>query len=590
MAKTPQGDWQDVTVESFEGGLNVAIRPELINNNDLLIASNVVLRQRRVQVDTGYNTFADTFRGTPQTDYQYYKKAGSSELILITTESIYKYNITGDAWQYIAAQTPTTVTTQANATDVTIEVADITGFTDNDYIGITLDDGTQHRTQVNGTPAAGIITFDDPIPTGRHSAFGALVILAVQLSGDLDYQISIVPIPSNDWIAFTNGIDLPLYYDGTICTTIPNLPAGFNSCRALAVYNASLFLLSTVEGGLHYPQRIRFSDIGNPSEWATGLSGYDDLYDGADFIVGSEVMGPYMIVYRERSIIKGQFVNTAGKTYEWVITVDGEGVSSTQSVVNLNAVHLIFANAGIYSYTGGYDIESIGDKIFYKVFSQSGDLNTAYRHRVFSVYIEELDEAWFFYPAGSSEYCNKLLRYNVGDDNWTVREFADNLISYGFYQSISAKRWVDLQGNWLAQSWRWDSRTVSSESPTTHLMSVTQNIVLEYDYAATSDDGTTIVATIETKDFFSTDWSMRFDMLQLYCKGIDILVEYSVDSGGNYITLGTITSTTLSIHTLTKQFVCDKIRFRMTCSNTGYEQGWLKFSYKEESPTMWRTS
>lgn len=586
--RTPSDRWKSETIQAFTGGLNTSQRPEIMSSEDLQVCHNVSLMQGRVKSDTGYHRFANQVRGIPQTDYQYYRRTGTSELILVTTATLYRLNSASDEWDYVPAITPPTSvgTTAAGAT--TIEVTDDTGFADNDYIGIPLDNGFQHRTRVNGTPVANVITFDDAIPAGRTVPAGSAIVLAVELAGDLDFLVSIVPVPSHDWVAFTNGIDAPKYFDGAICADIPGLPAGVTSCSVLAVYNATLFMMNTVEGGLNFPQRIRRAEIGDPTTWTGGTTGYDDLYNGSDFIVAAEPMGNYLIVYRERSIIKGQYVNTAGRYYDWAFAVDGEGASSAQSVVNLNAEHLIFANAGIYSYTGGFDVSSVGDKVFYSIFSSSGDLNTQYRTRIFSFYVEELDEAWFFYPAGASEFCNTLMRYNIGDNSWSKRVFADTFTGFGFYQTITASRWVDLSGSWNDQNYRWNSRSVSSDSPTTHLMSNDHQFVMEYNYIDTDDDDQSIDVIIETKDFFLQDFAMRFDLLQFYGKGTDILVEYSTDAGDSYQTLGTVSSNNLEIHSLFSQFVCDKIRFRISSSNVGFELGWLKFNYLEESSTEYR--
>ena len=586
--KRGSGDWQTAGIDAFTGGINSSQRPELIPETDLIQCQNIILKQSRALVDTGYHTFGNVVRGTPQTDFQYYQRSGVSELVLVTTATFYKYATGATQWQYISDGVKTTLTAQANAGATTLTVASITGFANGQFVGVMLDNGTQHQTTVNGAPSGFTITITNAIPAGRNAPIGAALVKAVDLTGTLDFLVSIILVPSNDWAVFTNGIDTPRYYDGTESKILPNLPGGFNTCRVVANYNSTLFMCNTVEGGLDLPQRIRRSDIGDPTNWSTGLAGYDDLFNSSDFIRAAETMGPYLIIYRERSIIRGQYVNTAGKIYDWETTIDGEGAVSGQSVVNLNEQHLVFCNAGLFLFNGGYNLDSFGDKIFYNVFSETGDLNTDFRDRIFAFYVEELDEAWFFYPDTTSETCNVLIRYNVGDDNWTKRKFPDTFVGFGFYQTISAKRWIDVVGPWSAQTFRWDSRTVSSSSPTTHFMSVGLNQVVEYDYATDKDNGTAISVILETKDFFNKDWAMRHDSLQFYARGTNITVEYSTDAGLNFQFFGTVTSANLSIITLSKQFVCDKIRYRFTCSSSNFELDWLNLSYYEESRTMYR--
>lgn len=582
--------WQDLKIESFSGGLNTSARQELIDDSELLICNNVLVKQKKILRDSGYKFFGTNIRGVPQTDYQYFQRNGLSELLLITTLTVYKYVPAISQWQYIKGTAGTSTTATAPAGATSIAVASIAGFADNDYIGIILTDGTQHQTQVNGAPAGLTITFDNAIPVGKSVANGAAVVRAVELSGNLDNQVSIDLIASNDWLVFTNGVDTPRRYDGVDCVILPGLPAGLTSCKVLVGYNAALFMMNTIESGLSYPQRIRRTEIGDPTNWSTGLSGYDDLYDEAGFIVASASMGPYLVVYRDRSVVRGQYVNTAGRVYQFDTLINGEGAVSGQAVVDLNSEHLLFGNAGIYSFTGGYDLNSVDDNVFYSLFSSEGDLNTSFKHRVFSFYVEELDEAWFFYPSTGSEYPNTLLRYNVSDKTWAKRIFSHTFIGFGFYQSIASHRWSDLVGSWNAQTWKWNSRSVSGDSPTTHLMSPEVTKVLEYDYLTSDDAGVPIVSVIETKDYFNGDVSMRHDMFQFYAAGTDIFVEYSIDSGDSFTTLGITSSNKVSIHTLNKQFICDKIRYRITCSAQNFELRWARITYRDEADTMHRSA
>jgi hypothetical protein len=48
--------------------------------------------------------------------------------------------------------------------DLTIDVDSISGISDNDSIGIVLDDTTTHWTQVNGTPSVNTVTLETYLP------------------------------------------------------------------------------------------------------------------------------------------------------------------------------------------------------------------------------------------------------------------------------------------------------------------------------------------------------------------------------------------------------------------------------------------
>lgn len=63
----------------------------------------------------------------------------------------------------------TTLTADSAATDTTLTVASITGFSSGDQIGIELDDGTVDWTTVNGAPAGSTITITTGVTTAASS-------------------------------------------------------------------------------------------------------------------------------------------------------------------------------------------------------------------------------------------------------------------------------------------------------------------------------------------------------------------------------------------------------------------------------------
>ena len=574
-------DWELNTIEDYTKGMNTSVRSDSIADGEVIDAQNVVFEKQTVRVDTGYKTFGVAVRGAPRASYQLFTKAGASYLTLVTDSTFYLWS--GLEWQYVSDGTSTTCTDGEPAGEVNIVVGAIAGFSDTDFVGIILDDGTQHQTTINGAPSGSTIVITDAIPVGRTVSIGALFVRALDLTGSSNIPVSIVTLPSHDWMVFTNGVDIVQRYNGTTVEVVPNLPSSGNViCRLVALNNNHLVLLNTQEGGTSYPQRVRRSDTGNPEEWVTGNAGYTDLYDSEDFIVAYEELGPYGMIYRERSIVRMEYEGSDDRLFYFEPVVIGEGALNQDSVVNLGDSHLVFGNSNVYEYRGGFSLEPIGDKIYYEMFGVAGQLNPAYRDRMFAFYVEELDEVWFFYPAEASTKPNKVLRYLVGSRAWHFRTVNETFMGYGFDQAQANRKWNALVGDWLAQVWAWRSSKLRANSPTTLLCNGT-NQVYEYDYLNPTDNGAVISWLFETKDFSSAEGRILLDSVRMKAKGT-FLLEYSTDFGVSWATYGNLTLGGSIVRTeIFGQVDAERIRFKLSGTGAGFTLHWFALRYKVSS-------
>lgn len=574
-------EWEYKFVHDLTLGLNSTILDNMLEDGESSNAKNIFFSKRIINVDTGYNTFGSVIRGNPRLDFQFFKTDGTSELLLVTDATLYIWS--ASEWQYISDSISTTTSNDEVAGQTVIEVPSTVGFTAADNIGIALDNGTQHRTTIASISAGVSITIDDAIPTGRNTGVGAVVLKAVDLTGTLDIQVSTVVLPSHNWFVFTNGVDNVKRYNGTDCTDVPNLPSSGNTqCRLVGVFNNHLVLAHTTEGGTRYPQRVRRANTGDPTDWTTGVAGYNDLYDNEDWLIAIQYLGPYMILYRERSIVRTEYVGSTDLLFNFETVIVGEGALSQDSVIDLGDYHIFIGNANVYEYRGGFDFEPVGDKIYYDIFGVNGELNPTYKQRVFGLYVEELDEVWFFYPASGDTKPTKLLRYSQENQSWVKREFNHDITGFGLYQSTADKTWNDLVGTWLQQTWTWDSRAVTANSPITHLCSSDNLQVYEYEYFAITDNGIVIPYEFETKDFGNPRIMTRFDLFEFRMLGVNTLIEYSLDEGVTFLTLGTINSSKIQKNVINKQIISQYIRFKFSGSDVFQLQN-LGFMFIQEN-------
>lgn len=583
LQEDKKGGWDYKVVESLAGGINLAVGSDKIEDSQCLEAKNVIVSKGRLQIDSGYKEFGSTVLGTPQATYQYFKNNGAQELLLITTATLYKFNTGNEQWQFVSDGVKTTTTSAHAAGATTINLTSSSGFNPGAYAGVMLSDGTEHHSLIQSVPSATSILLATAIPAGKSVVSGAEVVQAVFLDGSLDEQVSAETMPSHEWFVFSNGVDRIKRYNGIDCVNLPGL--GNVRARWLRLYNNCLFLINTTEGGTSFPRRIRRSDAGNPTEWriGVGVAGYDELLDAEDPLQSAEILGPYLIVYAEREIYRGEFVGTGGVNYKFDPMIRGEGLIGSAVVADVGDYHIIMAQSNIYEYRGGFELVPVGDPVYYRLFGSQGILSPANKHKSFCFYVEELDEVWFFWPSTSSqEGCDRLTRYNVGEKTFTERVFPNEFVGFGYFETRSSRPWSSLVGSWLNQTWKWNERTLLSASPTTHLCS-TVNQVMEYDYIQTLDNDATIPYIVESKDFVVPDQNHRFDMLEMYLQGNGVVVEASIDEGVSWINLGTVNHTNMRRARLFQQFLFDRIRFRWSGVGGSFKLGWFGFSHRAES-------
>src|SRR6185312_891662 len=576
-----QADWQRLQIPKFDGGLNLEVRPEDIDPSQSPDLLNLDYVQGKLQADTGYGTFGQAVLGIPQGAFQIFLTNGSNEFILATTGSFYTWNSVNTEWDFVSDQHQTTTTASAVSGATSISVASATGWSVNDWLGIPLDNGTQLKTQITSIGAS--VGINPAVPASRSVANGATVNHAPILSGSLDFQVEFLTFPANNWLIFTNGVDNLKYYIGGILQDVTGLPTN-TSCRAISVFHEMLFIGDTTENGTRFPQRIRRSDAGDPTNWDTGISGIDNLLDTEDFILSLNLLGPWIIIYRETTVMRGSFLGNPGQIMFYEYMLEGEGAISSGGIAETGGSHIVIGNQGIYQYVGGYDLTEIGNSIYYKTLAITGDLNPTKKDCVFAFYVGELDEVWMFYPSTNSNVPDTMLRVVLENNAWFVRKFFNSMSGFGFYLSALSRTWSSLVGSWAAQTWTWDSKVTLANAPITLLCDSVNSQVYNYDYITQNDNGNAINWYFVTKDFGMRDFFIRLNAIILNGRGNNVLVEISLDQGNSYSIMGAVNfGTSFSRQKLYKQTVSEFIRFRFSGTDPAFAISWMEIEWDQES-------
>lgn len=584
-SQDPQADilnpWQQEVLPDLLGGIRIDDRPDVIDKTETLTLTGVLFDNGQITVDKGYTTFNQEVVGTPQGTFQFWKTDGTSELVMVTTETVYVN--TPDEWELISNSTSTTLSTSAADGATTISVDDATGFSAGDLIGVRINDGTQHQTTIDSISGSDI-TLDAGLDGAADS--GNAVVNSVVLNSDLDEHVSFFTLASHNWLVFTNNRDVVKRYDGTDCIDIPGLAdVGTVTAKGVTVFKDHLILVATTEDGSEHPQRIRWSHTSDPTRWTDGNASFADLVDTEDFLMNGTPLGSYMILYRDRSIVRMEYIGTDTRLFNFEFVVFGEGPVSPNGVVDMGDYHIFWGNTSIWAYTGGFDIEDVGYKIRPLVFQTDGDMNPAFSYRMFSAYIEELDECWFFYPSANADIPDKVLRMKPETQRFYLRDFHHTLKGLGFFRTTTVQRWIDLEGDWTEQTFRWNSVRLLANSPITLLCASDPKQVYAYDYLAVDDAGNVIQYEIESKDFTHPGFMVRIDHLAARMAGTGISIEYSSDSGETWTTAGSFdpgsSFITQRVH---MGITVPRIRFKISGSGGGMRLSWLRFPYTIECP------
>jgi hypothetical protein len=584
-APTPE-QYQRLRVPLLDGGVRTDKAPVDLALNESPLINNLVLISNQLRADTGYAPFGSFLNGsafgTVHKTFQNFLQSGADELFLLTTETIYKYVNALAQWQLVplgATFTSTGGAVAAGGTSITL--TSTTGLTTTRRLGLPLDDGQQLPVTITGLPGSNVVQFTPAVPAGRNVPNASAVALAIKLNGSIGLQPCITAFPANNWVFFTNQIDPIFYWDGLkliVLSPASDLPAN-TTCVFMLVFHECLLLFATTENGQALPQRVRMSGLANPLVWTPGagtIAAIYDLLDTNDFLQCADIVGPYLIAYRERSVMRATYLGVLNNILFWEYTVSEEGALSSGSAMQVSEKDYLVGNKNVYTYSADYTLAPVGDAVFNNLFSSICDLNAPAKDTVFDVFIGPFDESWIFYPTDQNATPNKMLRNSRKKNAWYTRLFANKVVSAAPFTATSTETWATAVGVWSTDMVAWNSRAVLADTVTMLLCCPDVNEVMDYDYRTQGDNGVLPTWRLQTKDLGGGDQWQRWDSVRVYGQGV-ATVAYSLDGGVTFTTLGAMnfgSSPTLQILTLNQ--VAPYIRWQLSGTDPRFVFFWLE--------------
>lgn len=571
---------QQKILMDFSGGVNFGMPGSKIQENQFTDLQNLQFFKGILRVDTGYKQYRQPVQGTPQAQFQFVQTNGGVQTLLLTTSFLYLDN--GIQWQYVGdGVADTTVAVLVPGGSDSFVLGSAANLHVGDPVGISLSDTSQLQTTIIGI-TGNTVTTADAVPAGLTCNPQAAFVRPLQLNGSLEFQpVGLTWANTNQFI-LTNGVDPILSFNGVDLVDLPGW-SGF-TCRALTEFHGFLTLGDVTENGTRFPQRVRWSDQNNPEQPAGLLGGFVDLTDTEDFILSLDTLGPWLIIYREESVMRRSYIGDPLELFFDEYMLQGVGIWNGGCVADTGSTHVIFGPQGVFRYSGGYDVEDVGENVFDYLIGPEGVLNTNAAISIFMLYVAELDEVWIFLPTGQNTAPDTLLRLDQSEEAWWIRKFANFMVGFGFISAIAGRTWQQATESWTQDTSTWLARSKTLEAPQTILCDAINHVTYIYDYVQTSDNGATIEWAFTTKDFESQGNKVRFD--GVYAKGIgsQIIVDISFDHGVSWTELGALNfGIAYTEQQLNAQFVADSFRLRFSGSDPTFQLDWLRADFFVES-------
>jgi hypothetical protein len=325
----------------------------------------------------------------------------------------------------------------------------------------------------------------------------------------LSYPAIVSSTTFTDWLVFTNGKDPIGRWDGIDNTK--QLGGNPPPAKLVRSYFNHLLLANTVEEDNPYPQRIRWSELGNPESWPSEF--FLDIMDTPGWIQAIEPIQRQIAVYKEDAIF---LLSYAGApmyfTVNPVVVGQNKGLLAPRAVAQYGHKHYYLGNDDVYVFDGLQSLPIGQDKI--DLFTI---INPMAQQQSFAFTKDE--EIWFVVPT-HSDRPDTCYVYNVLQDAWGKRELEGNCINEYFveetYQIDQMEQPID------SYDIEFDARYFVKNAP--DILMGKGNQIFKLESAAGSFNGAPINSWVQTKTFdFGTLRNKRL-----------LSVGFEVESQGDY--------------------------------------------------------
>ena len=320
---------------------------------------------------------------------------------------------------------------------------------------------------------------------------------------------------AQNYFVFTNGKDPVKYWTGTgnianlpgLTDAVPWLSGGttsVNTAKSLLYFKNFLLLFGTNETNgsstLDFPQRLRWSAIGDITKWKNNnqklqdlQAGWADLTEGVDWAQCLASLGNYVVAYKERSIQVLSYVGGDEIWDKWP-AIKGTGMLAPKALVDLGDEHIFVGPDNIFSFDLR-EVKIAGDNIAQRFFDVLDPDRTSLMN---SLYFEEIPEGGFTFVSTESAdgYPDKAIVYNTDTKAWSWRDLP--MMCFGYFNLADNPTWENQDYAWDETDGGWDSSKKLANAPI-NLCGDAQGFIYWFD--GHSKDGADLDCFLETKLF-----------------------------------------------------------------------------------------
>ena len=448
-------------------------KPEQFLNKQLSPYSrNMMFENERIQGRPGFIEFdAYAFPDAILLVDQFWKEDSSYDLMVCTARDVAKYDFGNTRYDFL---TPlyTTGTIEVQVGTPTILRGTGTSWLANIAVGdfVKLGAGSVHSDstwyEVTVVTSNVLLTVASAMPT---TAAGASYVARQTFDGsDTDLWSRTEFLDDNlgeIWCA-TNGIDTPIYYDGTgQVQFFTGLPTGFTTAKYISQFFNRIVFGWCVEGGQNQPIRIRWCQPSDITDW-------DDLHvndleqpDFTYWIVGMTVFNDYMIIPKEGGAYVMRPVDSDA-IFEFAFTSIFLGNFAAFSVINIGGSIYYFGYENRFRKATLIDDTPLFDPI--APFTRALDPNLA--QFIYGYQLEYKDQIRWMLPYDSGNGVQPVVYFDYKEKVIEIWEYvhAEGFGCIGEYLNVTdlyvddavwGEYYVDEQDDY------WDARSFAANAP-----------------------------------------------------------------------------------------------------------------------------
>lgn len=392
-----------------------------------------------------------------------------------------------------------TALTQAASAQVTTSVAN--NFSVGDVVYFNNVQGMTQINNLQGTVTATGNPFTVNINSTGFSAYTSGGVAWSQTESVTGAGDGIRWYDGTGWVNFAPPLDPPT-------VAAPRILLG---ALIILPYKEYLICLNTTEGtslasGVQFPQRARYSQIGNvyyappvpqgisltPSgeEWLEipGRGGFIDA-PTAQEIVSAQFIKDTLVVFFTNSTYRLTFTNNAAQPFTWEKINTEIGSESTFSTIPFDKEIFTVGSTGIWE-CDSISMERIDQKIPDQVFDFENDNNGVQRVQGIRDFYNQYCYWTFVDPSYNPNqqipvFPNSILAYNYRDESWAI--FRSYYTCFGYYKVSADLTWGTATNFWSAYDIQWNSPSLQAGFPVV-VAGNQQGFVVQYQEVDAEDE------------------------------------------------------------------------------------------------------